>query len=107
MTAAELVRDLHQRGVKLIADGGTLRCRPKSALSESDLAALKALKPQILATIQRPAPSRSVTSITCHSCRACHFWVSVYGVTICAVCHPPADPRLIAKWITSNGGVDA
>jgi hypothetical protein len=41
VTAADLVRDLHERGVKLVADGGTLRCRPKSALSAADLTALR------------------------------------------------------------------
>ena len=102
MTAAELVHDLHVRGVRLIADGGTLRCRPKSALSDSDLAALKAMKPEILATLQRPAGR-----ITCLSCRGHRFWISVYRVTICAVCHPPPDPRLVAEWITPDGAVGA
>ena len=62
MTAAGLVMELRARGVTLVADGGTLRCRPKSALSEADLAALKVLKPEILATLQRPASSRPVAS---------------------------------------------
>jgi len=102
VTAAALVMELRARGVTLVADGGTLRCRPKSALSDSDLAALKAMKPEILATLQRPAGR-----ITCHSCRGHRFWISVYGVTICTVCHPPPDPRLVAEWITPNGGVGA
>jgi TubC N-terminal docking domain len=102
VTAADLVRDLHERGVTLVADGATLRCRPKSALSAADLAALKALKSDILATLQRPA-----TRITCYSCRGHRFWLSVHGVTVCAVCHSPADPSLVAKWITTDGGVGA
>ena len=93
MTATDLVQDLQARGVKLVADGGILRCRPKSALSARDLAALKALKSKILATLTRPA------RLTCFSCRGRRFWISIYGVTICAVCHPPASPDLAASWI--------
>jgi hypothetical protein len=107
VTAAELVMDLRTRGVRLVADGGTLRCRPKSALSESDLAALKTMKAEVLATIQQPAPARPVASLTCHSCRGRHFWISVYKVTVCAVCHPPPDPSLVAKWITTDGAAGA
>jgi hypothetical protein len=35
-------------------------------------------------------------------CPACHsrrFWRSVHGVVVCAVCHPPAGPGLVAEWI--------
>ena len=107
MTAAGLVTELRARGVTLVADGDTLRCRPKSALSESDLVALKAMKAEVLATIRRPAPPRPVKSITCYSCRGGRFWISVHGVTVCTVCHPPADPSFVAEWITSDGGVGA
>ncbi len=40
----------------------------------------------------------------CRSCRGDRFWVSVHGATNCATCHPPADPRLVAEWITISGG---
>jgi hypothetical protein len=94
MNAAALVTDLRARGVTLKADRGTLRCRPKSALSDSDIAALKAMKAEILSALQRPA-----TRVTCYSCRGHRFWISVYGVAICATCHPPAAPSLVASWI--------
>lgn len=60
MNAAGLVMELRARGVTLVADGGTLRCRPKSALSDTDLSALKSMKAEILAALQPPAPSRPV-----------------------------------------------
>jgi hypothetical protein len=94
VTAAEFVHDLQVRGVKLVADGGTLRCRPKSALSDVDLAALKTLKPEILATLRHP-----VATITCHSCRGRRFWISIHGVAICDICHPPAAAALVETWI--------
>jgi hypothetical protein len=97
VTAAALVTELRSRGVTLVADGEMLRCRPKSALSAEDLAALKALKSEILATLRRP----------CLSCKGRRFWISIYGVTICAVCHPPAAASLVAEWITADGGVGA
>jgi len=27
------------------------------------------------------------------------LWRSIYGVVVCGTCHPPAVPRLVAKWI--------
>jgi hypothetical protein len=41
------------------------------------------------------------TSLPTRRCRACNsflFWISTYGMTICAVCHPPASPRLVRRW---------
>jgi hypothetical protein len=28
------------------------------------------------------------------------FWRSIYGRTICARCHPPAVPELVAEWVS-------
>ncbi|MBI4566304.1 MAG: hypothetical protein HY716_16595 [Planctomycetes bacterium] len=25
-------------------------------------------------------------------------WISIYGAMVCGVCHPPADPSLVASW---------
>ncbi len=36
---------------------------------------------------------------TCIACRGSRFWVSTYGVRICAHCHPPARADLVARWI--------
>ena len=107
MTAADLVRDLQERGVTLVADGGTLRFRPKSALTESDLAALTAMKAEVLATLERPTPSRPSGPVTCYCCRGHRFWMASDGHTVYARCHPPADPSFVSKWITADETANA
>ena len=41
----------------------------------------------------------------CRACTGTRFWQSVHGVTVCALCHPPADEKLVAEWIESRPGV--
>lgn len=98
MTAADLVRELRSRGVQLVADGETLRCRPKSALSVEDLTALKSMKAEVLAALAHAPPGRQVRSLKCFSCKRDRFWRSTSGVVICGNCHPPASPKLVAGW---------
>ncbi len=99
MTAASLVADLRARGVTLVADGNKLRCRPKSALSNADLAALAELKPQIIAALHTPKTDAADARIVCYSCRSGRFWRSSGGMVICATCHPPATSDLVSAWI--------
>jgi hypothetical protein len=35
----------------------------------------------------------------CLSCGSRRRWRSIHGVTICALCHPPVNPELVAEWI--------
>jgi hypothetical protein len=35
----------------------------------------------------------------CWTCRGRRFWRSVQGRTVCARCHPPATPNLVAEWL--------
>ena len=35
----------------------------------------------------------------CPSCRGARAWRSFHGPIICARCHPPADPNLVAEWL--------
>ena len=97
MTAADLIADLRSRGVTLVADGERLRCRPRSALSDDDLSALRAHKSEVLARLR----SRTKADLVCHACRERRFWRSVYGVVVCGTCHPPAAPDLVTEWIES------
>ena len=34
----------------------------------------------------------------CKACNGWLFWISFYGAMVCAVCHPPANPRLVERW---------
>ena len=94
-----LVRDLRVRGVRLEAKGGRLVVdAPKGLLSDRDLAQLRSQKSTIikmLATVAEPDGPR----LRCFACRESRFWVSVHGVTVCGICHPPASSNLVARWV--------
>lgn len=36
----------------------------------------------------------------CFLCGGGRFWVSTFGVIVCERCHPPATPKLVARFIT-------
>ena len=95
MTAAALIAELRARGVTLVADGERLRCRPRSTLTDDDLAALRTHKVEVLAQLRAPTKAELV----CHACKKRLFWRSIYGVVICGVCHPPAAPELVKRWL--------
>jgi hypothetical protein len=47
----------------------------------------------------------------CYACKGTRFWRDHYGVEHCAVCHPPADERMVMSWVRApaassdmNGG---
>ncbi len=96
MNADVLIADLRDRGVVLVADGDRLRCRPDSLLTAEDLAALRTNKPTILDRLSAPPVSHRVV---CYSCRSRRFWQSVHGAIVCGVCHYPASPDLVARWL--------
>ncbi len=60
-----------------------------------------------LTTETTEAPLPAAVELVCYCCRRQRFWRSIYDVVICATCHPPADPSLVTKWITSDGMADA
>ena len=35
----------------------------------------------------------------CPTCGSTRWWISIHGQRICAVCHPPASEKLVARWI--------
>ena len=45
-------------------------------------------------------PSRR--SPVCFACKTSRFWLSIHGVTVCGLCHPPGSPDLVAEWIKDN-----
>jgi hypothetical protein len=36
---------------------------------------------------------------TCWTCGGSRWWASVHGALVCATCHSPADPFLVARWV--------
>ena len=97
MTAERVIADLRARGVALVADGDRLRCRPRSRLTEVDLATLREIKPDVLARlIEERIDSRA--RVVCYACKTSSFWRSIYGNVVCGVCHPPS-PAVVAEWL--------
>ncbi|MGD0658833.1 MAG: hypothetical protein ABSD38_12270 [Syntrophorhabdales bacterium] len=35
----------------------------------------------------------------CPSCHEFAWWLSIHGVLVCGLCHPPASPALVKRWI--------
>jgi len=35
----------------------------------------------------------------CRVCRTFSWWLSVSGVLVCGVCHPPVSPAVVKRWI--------
>ena len=99
MTAVALVTELRARGVTLIADGDTLRCRPASSLASHELETLRALKLQVLALLRTEIRTER---LICYCCRSRRFWRSDYGVAVCAKCHPPPCDEFVQAWIDGN-----
>ncbi len=103
MTAERVIADLRARGVALVADGNWLRCRPRSALTEGDLATLREIKPAVLARLRKERIG-SRAKVVCYACKTSNFWRSIHGPLVCGHCHPPASPKLVREWIGSSSG---
>ena len=64
-------------------------------LSEEDLRRIVRLKVALGAEILPCAAEPEDPLRPCMNCRGTRFWESTHGVTICAECHPPAEPGLV------------
>ncbi|REJ90643.1 MAG: hypothetical protein DWQ34_16930 [Planctomycetota bacterium] len=126
MSAGELLLDLGRLGIRLESDGERLRYFPRSAVTPDLIGRLKAHKGDLLAILarrdteaekpaERPAvatcaiddatwdfvPVASVSTPWCPVYRHPRAWRSIYGDhLICATCHPPATPEIVAEYLT-------
>jgi hypothetical protein len=104
--AALLLDRLREAGVVLTVIGDTIRVTaPRGTVDPSTKASIRQHKAALVALLS-PAPSRdlaatsgggAVAPIRCFGCREHRFWRSIYGVVICAKCHPPADESLVVE----------
>lgn len=104
---AELVRAGIARGrVYTAQDLTNLTRLTENAEGRADIERIAKLKLAFDATILsigddtqpflgKPQPAREA----CFACRGRRFWLSIYGVRVCARCHPPGRPDLVAEWI--------
>lgn len=45
------------------------------------------------------AEYRAILERPCYTCKGRRFWVSIYDVIICGACHPPAQEKIVKRWI--------
>jgi hypothetical protein len=98
MTAADLIKDLRQRGLRLRPNGDKLRIEGPARLLTADLRErLTEAKADILAALKREAVPGA-----CSCCGSTRWWLSIHHAIVCPTCHPAAHPSLIAEWL--DGG---
>jgi hypothetical protein len=106
MSAAELLAELHRRGIELQAAGDRLRWRPREALTDPEYLALADHKAELLvllnqkgSTLPGSALERDARCPICTDPRHRLGWRFAPGVegVRCATCHPPA--QLVQEWI--------
>ncbi len=106
--------------VRLLRREGVDRGRIWTAAELRQLSSLPGVTPDEIANIGRlraafdaqivevgedhptPVDAPVPDDTSCHACRGTRFWRSVHGAVVCAGCHPPPSPRLVAEWI-DNG----
>lgn len=101
--AVELLLDLRDSGVEVIADGARLRYRPASAMTPTLRARIKRYRADLLMLLGEPnAPAVSgslgvnadisVRRVPCYCCGSRDFWaLARVGYFVCGRCHEP-DP---------------
>jgi hypothetical protein len=81
-----------------------------SGLTEQDLVALSRLKQEFDGEVLTVAneitnelpPDEERDPHTCRACGMVRYWISVHGPKVCAMCHPPASPKLMDRWIDGD-----
>jgi hypothetical protein len=93
--AAEILTELHRRGVTLTAEGDTLCLKPRRALDDGLLARIRDAKPAILDALRRGLTEAGMGSTACGSphCAGC------YEVGEGRKIHPPKIGVDYAEWL--------
>ena len=115
--AVQLIDALRAQGVTVVAVGDVLRVTaPRGAVTDHVRKQLREHKSALLRVLQEKPATDAPRPPDVHSaplnvrCFACHngrFWVATAGHTVCATCHPPADPSFVARWITPDETANA
>jgi hypothetical protein len=120
MTAGEVLYTLQARDIQLMVDGDLLRYdAPEDAITDEVLTLLRQHKAALLALLTNPTPAAAEDNAeqrpespeadrqstpawerpgACYACGTTRRWQSLYGVVVCARCHPPAAAALVAAW---------
>jgi hypothetical protein len=58
-------------------------------------------------TIRQATGIRDLRKKGCDTCGSSQAWESTEGAITCGVCHPPASPELVKRWVTLSGDKSA
>lgn len=115
MTLSDLLAELKRRGIILRPEGtDAIRYRaPAGAMTEELRSLIREHKAELLGLLsaggsgqgEARAIAVGITLLslqpdgTCYCCKGSRWWLSRYGVLICATCHPPAVASIVARWV--------
>ncbi|MGB9866583.1 MAG: hypothetical protein ACPLPR_01550 [Bacillota bacterium] len=117
MTAGELLRELARLNIRLTRAGDKLRVdAPREALTYELCSLIRRHKSELLQLLGEDQPDlkgakhlekvRLPVSLQadgiCGSCKQGEWWISRYGVLVCAICHAPASPELVRMWVSKQ-----
>ncbi len=103
----EIVTKIEHIGGCVFLEGDRLKARIPEGHPEANalVEELRSHKAEVVRLLQETAPPPNTDlkePARCGYCRGFVFWASVYGVMVCAACHPPASPRLVTAWFWGN-----
>ena len=90
----DLLQTLEKEGYKVTLDSKQLRIKPRPR-PELLLKVKKSLKALVSTLMARQGAPQGL----CDVCHELSWWLSVYGLWTCGVCHPPVDPNVVVEWI--------
>ena len=92
----ELLDDLVDAGVVLVADGGRLRFHPKAKMTPELLGRLRERKAEILEIMANPWPAAEPEPAPCGNCNGWELWENPLGRWRCCRCDPPTRAE---RWL--------
>lgn len=105
MSAAKILHELEMEGVTVRVDQGALKLVGRSEAVAKVKSIVLEHKAEIINELTggpSGLPDRTDWQCPAHA-RHRDFWVSDFGLKICATCHP--DPRVLrAAWLASKDG---
>ena len=98
MSISEVIQELNKRGVEVLLQDGKIKLRAPSEPQAEAQQLIETLK-------QHKAEAFSYLTSWPDDCRMCgqrKWWLSIYGVITCGVCHPPGYLKMVRAWFADN-----
>lgn len=101
----EIVTKIERIGGHVFLEGDRLKARVPESHPEARalVEELRTQKAEVIRLLREVPPRADLSEPErCCYCRGFIFWASVYGVMVCAACHPPASPNVVRAWFWGN-----